>query len=62
MDFTYRQILKWGDKREHQIDPLMIKVIREKFDLKDSDFEMKYLAGSQTVKLEKASSLNAATT
>ena len=57
MDFTYRQILKWGDKREHQIDPLMIKVIRDKFGLKDSDFEMKYLAGSQTVKLEKASSL-----
>jgi len=57
MDFTYRQILKWGDKREHQIDPLMIKVIREKFDLKDSDFAMKYLAGSQTVELEKASSL-----
>jgi alkyldihydroxyacetonephosphate synthase len=57
MDFTYRQILKWGDKREHQIDPLMIKVIREKFNLKDSDFAMKYLAGSQTVELEKASSL-----
>jgi alkyldihydroxyacetonephosphate synthase len=57
MDFTYRQILKWGDKREHQVDPLMIKVIKEKFGLKDSDFKMKYLAGSQTVKLEKASSL-----
>ena len=57
MDFTYRQILKWGDKREHHVDPLMIKVIKDKFGLKDSDFEMKYLAGSQTVKLEKASSL-----
>jgi alkyldihydroxyacetonephosphate synthase len=57
MDLTYRQILKWGDKREHQVDPLMIKAIKEKFGLKDSDFEMKYLAGSQTVKLEKAPSL-----
>jgi alkyldihydroxyacetonephosphate synthase len=57
MDYTYRQILKWGDKREEKVDPLMIKIIREKFDLKDSDFQQKYLSGSQTVKLEKPSSL-----
>jgi alkyldihydroxyacetonephosphate synthase len=35
----------------------MIKVIREKFDLKDSDFETKSLSGSQPVKLGKLSSL-----
>jgi alkyldihydroxyacetonephosphate synthase len=57
MDYTYRQILKWGDKREVKVDPLLIKVIREKFDLKDLDFETKYLSGSQLVKLEKLSSL-----
>ncbi len=57
MDYTYRHILKWGDKREEKVDSLMIKVIREKFDLKDSDFETKYLSGSQPVKLEKLSSL-----
>jgi hypothetical protein len=57
MEYTYRQILKWGDKREEKVDPLMIKVIREKFDLKDSDLEKKYLSGSQPVKLEKPSSL-----
>jgi alkyldihydroxyacetonephosphate synthase len=57
MDYTYRQILKWGDKREEKVDPLMIKVIREKFDMKDSDFETKYLSGSQPVKLGKLSSL-----
>jgi alkyldihydroxyacetonephosphate synthase len=57
MDYTYRQILKWGDKREEKVDPLMIKVIREKFDLKDSDLEKKYLSGSQPVILEKSSSL-----
>ncbi len=57
MDYTYRQLLKWGDKREDKVDPLMIKVIREKFDLKDSDFETKYLSGSQPVKLEKLCSL-----
>jgi alkyldihydroxyacetonephosphate synthase len=57
MDFTYRQILKWGDKREQKVDPLMIKVIRDKFDLKDSDFEMKHLSGQQPVKLEKPSAI-----
>jgi alkyldihydroxyacetonephosphate synthase len=57
MDYTYRQILKWGDKREERVDPLMIKVIREKFDLKDPDFEKKYLSGSQPVIVEKPSSL-----
>jgi alkyldihydroxyacetonephosphate synthase len=57
MEYTYRQILKWGDKREEEVNPLMIKLIREKFDLKDSDFETKYLSGSQPVRLEKPSSL-----
>ena len=57
MDYTYRQILKWGDKREEKVDPLMIKVITEKFDLKDSDLEKKYLSGSRPVILEKPSSL-----
>jgi len=57
MDFTYREILKWGDKREHQIDLLMLKVIREKFGLGDIEFEAKHLPGSQLVKLEKPSSL-----
>lgn len=57
MDFTYREILKWGDKREHQIDPLMLKVIKDKFGFKDSDLTTKHLPGSQVVKLEKASSL-----
>ena len=57
MEYTYRQILKWGDKREEKIDPLTVKIIREKFDLKDSDFETKYLSGLQLVRLEKRSSL-----
>jgi alkyldihydroxyacetonephosphate synthase len=57
MDLTYRQILKWGDKREHQIDPLMLKVIREKFGLEESDFGTKHLPGGQEVRLVKASSL-----
>src|SRR5512133_1683175 len=58
MDFSYREILKWGDKREHQIDPMMLKVISEKFGLGDKEFETKHLPGSEQVKLEKPSSLN----
>jgi alkyldihydroxyacetonephosphate synthase len=57
MDFTYRQILKWGDKREEDIEPLMIQVIKDKFGLKDSDFSTDYLSGSQQVHLEKSSVL-----
>ncbi len=57
MDYTYRQILKWGDKREEEVDPLMVRVIRDKFGLKDSDFEMKFLSGAEPVKLEKPSAL-----
>jgi alkyldihydroxyacetonephosphate synthase len=57
MDYTYRQILKWGDKREDEADPLMIKVIMDKFDLKESDFESKHLSGAHQVKLEKPSAL-----
>lgn len=58
MDLTYRQILKWGDKREEEVDPLMLKLIKEKFDLKDPDVRLKYLSGLQEVKLEKPSGLN----
>ncbi|MBP1675393.1 MAG: FAD-binding oxidoreductase, partial [Bacteroidetes bacterium] len=58
MNLTYRQILKWGDKREEEVDPLMLKLIKEKFDLKDPDVRLKYLSGLQEVKLEKPSGLN----
>jgi alkyldihydroxyacetonephosphate synthase len=58
MDYTYRQILKWGDKREDEADHLMIKVIKDKFDLKDSDFQSKHLPGTQQVKLQKPSALS----
>ena len=37
MDLTYRGILKWGDKREAEVEPLMKKLIKEKFGLTDSD-------------------------
>jgi alkyldihydroxyacetonephosphate synthase len=57
MDLTYREILKWGDKREAEVEPLMIKLIKEKFGLTDSDFRGKHLPGTETVKLDKPSML-----
>jgi hypothetical protein len=57
MNNTYRQILKWGDKKEHEIDHLMIKVIKDEFGLKDSDLKEKHLPGTQTIKIEKPSAL-----
>lgn len=58
MDFTYRQIFKWGDKREHQVDPLMMDVIRDKFGLTDVDFGTKHLPGTHQVGLDRPPSLN----
>src|SRR5665647_843432 len=60
MDLTYREILKWGDKREAEVEPLMQKLIKEKFGLTDSDFRGKYLPGTEPVKLEKPSMLKSA--
>jgi len=28
MDLTYREIFKWGDKREAEVEPLMKKLIK----------------------------------
>ncbi len=58
MDLTFRQILKWGDKREGEIEPLMRKIIMDKFGYKESDFKTKRLTGDQEVKLDRLSSLN----
>jgi len=60
MDLTYRGILKWGDKREAEVEPLMKKLIKEKFGLTDSDFMGKYLPGTETVKLDKSPMLKPA--
>lgn len=57
MNNTYRQILKWGDKSEHSIDNLMLRIINDEFGLKESDIKEKYLPGSQIVKLGKSSNL-----
>ncbi|MBI9052988.1 MAG: FAD-binding oxidoreductase [Bacteroidales bacterium] len=48
---TYRDIFKWGDKRETQVDKGTLNVIKEKFGLTDQDFISKHLLGDQEVKL-----------
>ena len=57
---TYRHILKWGDKREDNVDRHMVTVIKEKFGLTDADFSKKHLPGTQTVSLDKPSMLKPA--
>ncbi len=54
---SYRNILKWGDKREEKVGHHMVTLIKEKFGLTDADFREKYLPGTGEVKLEKPSLL-----
>ena len=50
---SYRQILKWGDKREETVSRHMAEVIMERFGLSEQDFGQKHLPGTEPVKLEK---------
>ncbi len=45
MDSTYRNIFKWGDKREEHIAPRMKELIKDKFGYSDDDFREKRLPG-----------------
>ena len=58
MQKTYRDILKWGDKREQKIDDATLKVIKEIFSLSEETIANKHLFGDTEVKLEKKSSLS----
>lgn len=55
---TYRDIFKWGDKRETQIDDGIKKVIKEKLGFNNSDFQVQYLLGDKEVSLNKKCSIN----
>lgn len=57
MNKTYRDILKWGDKREQEIDDATLNVIKEKFSIADHDLLSKHLFGDIEVKLEKKPAL-----
>ena len=50
---TYRDIFKWGDKRETKIDQGTINVIKEKFGYTEEELVQNHLFGNQEVKLEK---------
>ncbi len=58
MPKTYRDIFKWGDKRETKIDQGMLDLIKEKFGYTPEDIQQKHLYGETEVQLEKPSSLN----
>jgi hypothetical protein len=57
MSKTYRDILKWGDKRDHKIDPGTWKVIKEKFNMTDEDLRNIHLPGTDIVSLKKQCAL-----
>ncbi len=50
---TYRDIFKWGDKREEKLDNGMLKVLKQKLNISDTDFAGKYLPGNDELKIEK---------
>lgn len=50
---TYRDILKWGDKREEKLDSGMIKVLKQKMNISDTDFAGKYLPGNDEIQIER---------
>jgi alkyldihydroxyacetonephosphate synthase len=53
---TYRDILKWGDKREEKIDEATLRVIKEKFNLQA--FEKVSFLGNEQVVVEKKCALS----
>lgn len=61
MNTTYREILKWGDKREQVVDEPTLELIKEKFNLTNKDLEQKYELGNTEVTLEKDCLLESST-
>jgi alkyldihydroxyacetonephosphate synthase len=55
---TYRDIFKWGDKREANIDEGTIKVIQNAFGFTDENLQNKYLVGDQEIKLNNKCNLD----
>jgi len=55
---TYRDILKWGDKHEQQIDDGTKNIIKEKLGLLNEDFSKKHLSGDEKIALKKECALS----
>lgn len=58
MSTTYRDIFKWGDKRETTVDQGTLNLIKEKFGFSDQDILQKVLYGDKEVIVSKPCSLN----
>lgn len=58
MNSTYRDIFKWGDKRESKIDDGTLKIIRETFGITEQELGQKHLYGNNQVVLEKTCQLS----
>lgn len=56
---TYRDILKWGDKRETEIDKGTLEVLKKRFGVSDNELKQKHLSGETEVVLQKKNSLKA---
>ena len=52
---TYRDIFKWGDKRETIVDKGTLNVIKEKFGYSEDELNQKYLFGDKEVEINKCS-------
>ena len=55
---TYRDILKWGDKRELKLDEATIKLVKEKLEYSPEELIQQYMPGNDAIVLDKPSSLS----
>lgn len=53
MSSTYRDIFKWGDKREEEVDQGTLSLIEAKFNLTEQEINLKHLMGDNPIQLEK---------
>lgn len=58
MIHTYRDILKWGDKREITIDEGTLRIIAQEFGFSEEELSKKVLYGDAPVQLNRPSSLD----
>jgi alkyldihydroxyacetonephosphate synthase len=58
MSTTYRDIFKWGDKRETKVDIGTLNVIKQMFNFSDDDLSKSHLFGNTTVKLNNPCALS----
>ena len=55
---TYRDILKWGDKREEKLSKEIWEIIKEQFQLSEEELNNNSPEGREKVVLEKKSRIH----